>query len=88
MDKCYNINIQMERPDHPHQAAVHLMKALRCCHDCYNVSEVDLLEIRELEYRKELLAEELRGMNCKAESVLHLQEEVRELEILILELRN
>jgi len=24
-----------ERPDHPHQAAVHLMRALRCCSDCY-----------------------------------------------------
>ena len=32
-----------EQPDHPHQAAVHLMKALKCCKDCSEVSEVELL---------------------------------------------
>jgi hypothetical protein len=23
-----------EKPDHPHQAAVHLVKALKCCKEC------------------------------------------------------
>jgi hypothetical protein len=37
-------SIQMEeRPDHPHQAAVHLIKALKCCKECTDVSEADLL---------------------------------------------
>jgi hypothetical protein len=27
-----------EKADHPHQAAVHLVKALKCCKDCYDVS--------------------------------------------------
>jgi hypothetical protein len=76
-----------ERPDHPHQAAVHLMKALRCCKDCYDVSEGDLLELQELEYRKQLLAEELRGLNYKADAVFKLKDEVRELEVLVGELR-
>jgi hypothetical protein len=38
----------MERPDHPHKAAVHLMKALRCCRECYDVSEADYYEIKQL----------------------------------------
>jgi hypothetical protein len=76
-----------ERPDHPHQAAVHLIKSLRCCRDCYEVSETDLLELQELEYRKQLLAEELRGLNYKADSVFKLKEEISELEVLVSELR-
>ena len=31
-----------EQADHPHQAAVHLMKSLKCCKECSEVSEVDL----------------------------------------------
>lgn len=68
-----------EHPDHPHQAAVHLMKALRCCKDCYEVSENDLLEINELEYRKTLLAEELRSLNCRGDTVAGLRREIKEL---------
>jgi hypothetical protein len=76
-----------ERPDHPHQAAVHLIKALKCCRDCSEASEADPREIQELEYRKEMLAEELSAVNYKADSIFKLSEEVRELELLILELR-
>ena len=77
----------MERPDHPHQAAVHLMKALRCCKDCEQVSEADLLEVRELEYRKQLLAEELHTLTLKGQSLTQLREEVGELEVLVGQLR-
>lgn len=45
------------------------------------------MELQELEYRKQLLAEELRGLNYKADSVFKLREEVRELEVLVAELR-
>ena len=44
-----------EKPDHPHQAAVHLMKSLKCCRDCYDVSEVDYAELGELQYEKDVL---------------------------------
>lgn len=76
-----------ERPDHPHQAAVHLVRALKCCRDCADPSDPDLFQIKELEYRKQLLAEELRSLNYREESVLRLKEEIRELEQLIFELR-
>lgn len=62
-----------EQPDHPHQAAVHLMKAIKCCKECYDVSEADLLEIRELEYRKEMLAQELNAINSHSDSVFKLR---------------
>lgn len=55
----------IQKPDHPHHAAVHLMKALKCCKECGAVSEADLLEIKELEYKKQLLAEELGSLNLK-----------------------
>ena len=32
-----------EKADHPHQAAVHLMKALKCCHECSDSDEIDLI---------------------------------------------
>jgi len=60
------------------------MKSLRCCKDCYEVPEADLLEIRELEYRKELLAQELASLNYRSESVQVLRDEVKELEILVM----
>lgn len=62
-----------EQPDHPHQAAIHLMQALKCCKDCAEPSQADLLELRELEYRKELLAEELKTLTYRGDSVLQLQ---------------
>lgn len=46
-----------------------------------------MLDIQELEYRKELLAEELNAMNYKSDSILKLKGEIGELEGLILELR-
>ncbi len=46
--------------------------------------EADLLEIRELEYRKELLAQELASLNYRSESVQVLRDEVKELEILVM----
>jgi hypothetical protein len=58
-----------EYPDHPHQAAVHLMKALKCCRECSDVSEADVMELRELEYRKELLAQELKSLNYRGDFV-------------------
>lgn len=45
-----------EKPDHPHEAAVHLMKALRCCRECYDVSEADYAHLGELQFEKDLLA--------------------------------
>ena len=48
-----------ERADHPHQAAVHLMKSLKCCKDCYDVSEADYLEISELQFQRDILSKEL-----------------------------
>lgn len=53
------------------------MKSLRCCKECHEVPEADLLEIRELEYRKELLAQELASLNYRSESVHVLREEVK-----------
>jgi hypothetical protein len=41
------------------------------------VPEADLLEIRELEYRKELLAQELASLNYRSESVHVLREELK-----------
>jgi hypothetical protein len=46
-----------------------------------------LLDIQELEYRKEMLAEELKAMSFKADSIMKLKGEIGELEGLILELR-
>jgi hypothetical protein len=53
------------------------MKSLKCCKECYDVPETDLLEIRELEYRKELLAQELASLNYRSDSVKLLQHEVK-----------
>lgn len=51
-----------EKADHPHQAAVHLMKSLKCCKECYDVSEADYAEIGELQFEKDALAKQLSTM--------------------------
>ena len=47
--------IMNEKADHPHQVAVHLMKSLKCCKECYDVSEVDYAELGQLQYEKDVL---------------------------------
>lgn len=66
-----------EEADHPHQAAIHLMKSLKCCKECSDSTEVDIREIRELEYRKEMLAEELKALHYKGDSFHHLRLEIQ-----------
>jgi len=36
----------MDKPEHPHLAAVHLMRAIKCCDDCNEVDERELASIR------------------------------------------
>lgn len=39
-----------EKADHPHQAAVHLVKSLKCCKECYDVSEFEYAELAQLQF--------------------------------------
>ena len=73
------------KPDHPHQAAVYLMKALHCCNDCHQATQADLIQVQQLTHRKQLLAEQLKTLSCH-QPLSHLNNEIQELQTLVTQL--